>query len=174
MKKRLILSALILAGSMLLSGCGPLVFVVEPSAPRQPENEAVQAAKLPSGPDVPLSPTALTRLAVCWMERYDEPLSFSSNGDLYYGSYNGCAVILHRSSFSLDTIEELTVGNSRLVLSDCLEEIVVYFDGQLMDLSSAYDAGLLDDEQIAEIARTHQKRYWKDDWYDIHTTDLAA
>ncbi len=48
------LSALILAGQLLLSGCGPTVIVVEPSAPRQTENESVQTVALPSGPNVSL------------------------------------------------------------------------------------------------------------------------
>ena len=178
MKKIAVLLSLLLAG--LLSGCTH-TFVVEPKGSAQadlsldlsvnpPEKLPAQTnaqteANLPFIPGVTLPATVLSRLSASWQAKYDEPLYFASSslqpGNLYYGDYDGCLVILRKpSNYGLYTEKGLTVGNSYFFLSENTQDIVVYSDGQIMDLSSAYDAGLLNDEQIAEIARVHEERYW--------------
>ena len=115
---------------------------------------------------LPLSESKLRSVREAYQEKYgmDSPFIYLKNGENYdmsikdcvlcYGKFGMCTVIF--KSTQLDVITDINIAGHRFQhRTQCILE--AYCDGYLYALSEAYDLGLLDADDIADIYRFHCK-----------------
>lgn len=98
----------------------------------------------------------LQRLQASYLMRWGVVPSFQEfYGPFYYGTYSGYDIVLEPTG--LTWIEAQVIGNEEFVFGSSFI-LYAHKDGQFHKLKDIYEAGMISDEELAQIAQAHRER----------------
>lgn len=110
----------------------------------------------------PLSEAKKREMKDAWRENKEDNLVW----DAYYGTYDGCIVVLDPGN--LTAIRSIEVAGYNFIFGNSFT-IWVYRNGEFYKLEEAYEAGILIETQIAAIFERHAdylKEKFGEDYYN--------
>ena len=165
MKKKVRIFASMLALVLVLSiaACKPVG--TQPSAPKQtvptvPEPTTVPTTApttVPTEPSVVGGPSAELRAELeAFFGEWEQLDPVGPNivcGRYYYGVYNGYAILMFAGD--LAAISKGEIGGLEFNWGSYPFHMLACKDGKIQELEDVYEAGLITDEQLAEIHQKH-------------------
>lgn len=89
-----------------------------------------------------------------WQKENGHKLSWDGESG-YYGTYQGAVVFLYDGEMAAQAITEITVAGENFIWPNAFV-IWVYQDAKFYDLSTAYEMGMLTQENVKSIAERHE------------------
>ena len=178
MKKKIRIFAALLVMLLLLSlaACKPAG--TEPSSPQQtdptPSNLATvpttDPTTVPTEPIVVGGPSAELRAELeAFFGEWEQLDPVGPNivcGRYYYGVYNGYAILMFAGD--LCAVSKGEIGGLEFKWGSFPFHMLAYKDGKIQELQDVYAAGLITDEQLAEIHQKHVAHHEAHPYCDCH------
>lgn len=94
----------------------------------------------------------------------------------YYGTYNGCEVAVMWSMELVfnEMVKEVNIGGNRIMLPSGSFDLMLHKDGTFMDITAAYEEGLITDEDAETIANVKAESYLPGSRPEPLTTEAEA
>ena len=119
---------------------------------------ACAATEEPPKIDHSVSAEKYAGLKAAWETEDGEGRTFPRQGEVrYYGTYGGCEAYFVPFDSMLNLGKTLTVADKDFSMAHDTYEILVCKNGELLELSMAYDDGLLSKKDVSDIAYYHSQ-----------------